>query len=259
MNVIAGSNAHRVSTIEEGGDFMFSEEAVKEMGLETPEEILGRGVEFFNVNGRATGVVNDIHVYSFRQNIYASAYIITSNQFHKYLSIRVNTANVSETISYTQGVWEQMFPDYPFDYIFLDDSFEQMHRADMQLAETVTWFALLAIFVACLGLFGLSAYAAEQRVKEIGIRKVLGATVSSIVALFSKDFIKLVVLGAAIAVPVAWYFSNNWLQEFAYRTEIGTGPFLLAGSVLIFIALTTIGYNAIKAGLRNPVDSLRSE
>lgn len=259
LNVVAGSNSRRDILGEGGGDFLFSELAVKELGWDTPEEILGRGVEYRSEKGRITGVVNDIHIYSFRESRYASAYLVTPIQYHKYLSVRLNTINLSESIAYVQEVWKKMLPGYPFDYFFLDESFEQMHRADMRMAETITWFALLAILVACLGLFGLSAYAAEQRIKEVGIRKVLGATVTGIVALFSKDFMKLVVLGTVIAIPVAWYATNSWLQEFAYRTDIGAGPFILASTLLLLIALATISYNAIRAGLRNPVESLRSE
>lgn len=259
LNILAGEDVERDVLGEEGGDFLFSEEAVNELGLENNEDIVGRNVEHFEAKGRITGVVNDIHVYSFRENVYASVYLITPNQYHKYLSIRVNPANISNTIEYTREIWAEMFPGYPFDYFFLDESFEQMHRADMRLADTITWFALLAIFVASLGLFGLSASAAEQRVKEVGIRKVLGATVLSIVALFNKDFVKLVLLGSLLAIPAAWYVSNIWLQDFTYKVEITAGPFVLAGVILLLIAILTISFNSIRAGLRNPVNSLRSE
>lgn len=257
LRILAGSEARRDVT-GDGGDFMFSELAVRELGWE-PEEILGRSVEYFTASGRATGVVNDIHIYSFRENMYASAYMVSSRQFHKYLSVRLNPSGIPGALLHAQEVWESMFPGYPFDYFFLDESFERMHRTDMQLAKTITWFAMLAIFVACLGLFGLSAFMAEQRVKEIGIRKVMGATLTGIVALFSRNFLKLVLLGAAIAVPVAWYFGNNWLKDFAYRVDIGAEPFILAASVILFIALATISYHSIKAAMMNPVDALRSE
>jgi putative ABC transport system permease protein len=259
IHVISGENARRNVTLEGGGDFLFSERAVQEMGFEAPEELLGRGVEFFNVSGRASGIVNDIHVYSFRDNIYASAYLITPVQFHKYISIRLNPAGIQEGLDHVSVTWQQMFPGYPFEYSFLDESFEQMHLADIRLAETITWFALLAIFIACLGLFGLSVHAAERRVKEIGIRKVLGATVSGIVSLFTRDFLVPVSLGAVLAVPAAWYFANNWLLDFAYRIDINAGPFILAGAILLFIAMATISYSSIRAATRNPVESLRSE
>ncbi|MBD3616743.1 MAG: ABC transporter permease [Gracilimonas sp.] len=260
LKLLSGENARRDVLGDEGGDFLFSEEAVKELGWDNLEEILGRSVSYQNdATGRVTGVVNDIHTYSLRDNIYASAYFVTPIQYHKYLSVRLNPNNISAGIQHIETVWNEVLPGYPFDYFFLDDSFEQMHRSDTRLAETISWFALLAIFVACLGLFGLSAYAAEQRIKEIGIRKVLGATVGSIITLFSKDFIKLIILGAIIAIPAAWYFTNNWLTGFAYRIEIEATPFVLAAIVLLIIALATISYNSIRAAVRNPVESLRNE
>ncbi len=259
LKILAGQDVQRDVLGEDGGDFLFSEEAVRELGLEQNADILGRNVEHFEVGGRITGVVNDIHIYSFRENVYASVYLITPNEYHKYLSIRLNPANISSSIEHTREIWTEMFPGYPFDYFFLDESFEQMHRADMRLADTITWFALLAIFVASLGLFGLSASVAEQRVKEVGIRKVLGATVLSIVALFNRDFVKLVLLGSILAVPAAWYVSSTWLQDFAYKVDITAGPFILAGIILLLIAVLTISFNSIRAAIVNPVNSLRSE
>lgn len=259
LRLLAGENARREVLGERGGDFLFSELAVQELGLESSDEILGRRVQHFEAEGRATGVVNDIHIYSLRENMYASVYVVTPKRFHKYLSIRLNPQNISDGIQYAERLWNDMFPGYPFEYFFLDESFEQMHRSDIRLAGTITWFSLLAIFVACLGLFGISAYTAERRIKEIGIRKVLGARTGAILALFSKEFMKLVVIGSLIAVPVAWHFSNNWLQEYVYRIEIGAMPFILAGFLLFAIALATISYHSIRAAGMNPVDSLRSE
>lgn len=260
LKLLAGGDVKNAITGETGGDFLFSEKAVQELSIDTLQQAIGRAVTYIGeYNGRITGIVNDMHIYSFRNETYGSAFFITPNQYHKYLSVKVNPADISGTIGYIEETWKQMIPGYPFDYFFLDESFERMHRADMRLAETITWFALLAIFVACLGLFGLSAYAAERRTKEVGIRKVLGASVSSIVVLFSRDFMKLIVLGVAVAIPAAWYFASTWLEGFAYRVAIGTGPFLLAGLVLTLIALATISYSSVRAALMNPVKSLRSE
>ncbi len=259
LDLLAGSDIERVVNGESGGDFLFSELAVNEAGWETAEEIIGRRVTWDEFEGRVSGVVNDMHIYSFREKVYSSAFLITPIKYHRYLSIQLNPENLSETMGYIERVWSDMFPGYPFEYFFLDESFEQMHRSDMRLAETITWFALLAIFVACLGLFGLSAFAAEQKVKEIGIRKVLGARVGQIVVLFSKEFLKLTALGTVIAVPAAWYFASIWLKGFAYRIEIGVMPFIMAGTVLMLIALLSISYNSIRAALVNPAQSLRSE
>ena len=147
----------------------------------------------------------------------------------------------------------------PFSYRFLDESFDQMYRAEQRVGKVAITFAVLAIIIACLGLFGLVTYAAEQRIKEIGIRKVLGASVTGIVQLLSKDFMRLVLIAFVIAAPLAWYFMNKWLEDFSYRVYINWWVFLLAGSIALLFALVTISLQAIKAALANPVKNLRTE
>ena len=150
-------------------------------------------------------------------------------------------------------------PAYPFNYQFVDDQFNQMFLSEMLISKLSRVFAALAIIISCLGLFGLAAYTAERRTKEIGIRKVLGASVSGIAALLSKDFLKLVAVSCIIAFPVAWWIMHSWLQNYQYRIEISWWIFLIAGGVAILIALFTISFQAIKAAVANPVNSLRSE
>jgi putative ABC transport system permease protein len=152
-----------------------------------------------------------------------------------------------------------MAPGMPFSYDFMDESFDQMYRAEQRIGKVALSFAILAILIACLGLFGLATYMAEQRTKEIGVRKVLGATVPSLVSLLSQDFIKLVFIAAIIAFPLSWWAMDSWLEEFAYRINIGWWVFLVAGLSAIFIALATVSYQAIKAAIANPVKSLRTE
>lgn len=152
-----------------------------------------------------------------------------------------------------------MAPDMPFSYQFLDESFDNMYRAEQRVGKVALSFALLAIFIACLGLFGLAAYMAEQRTKEIGVRKVLGASVTSITALLSKDFVKLVCIASLIAFPVAWWAMSTWLRDFAYRVNISWWVFALAGFIALLIAVLTVSSHAIKAALTNPVKSLRNE
>jgi len=152
-----------------------------------------------------------------------------------------------------------MAPGMPFSYQFLDDAFANMYRAEQKIGKLGLSFAILAILIACLGLFGLATYMSEQRTKEIGVRKVLGASVSDIVAMLSKDFAKLVLIGAVIAFPIAWFAMNKWLQDFAYRINIGWWIFLVAAAITLFIALCTVIFQAIKAALANPVQSLRTE
>ena len=155
--------------------------------------------------------------------------------------------------------WHKLNPNEPFEYSFLDDDFQKNYDAENRLASIVSYFTLIAILICCLGLFGLATFSAEQRIKEIGVRKVLGASVSGIVGLLSRDFLKLVVVAILIASPLAWYIMNKWLQDFAYRINISWWVFLLAGIIAAVIAFVTISFQAIRAANANPVKSLRTE
>jgi putative ABC transport system permease protein len=156
-------------------------------------------------------------------------------------------------------VWRTFLPDDPFEYNFLDDSFNQLYKGDQQTSSLIFVFALIAVFVSSLGLFGLAAFTAEQRIKEIGIRKTLGATVTGITTLLSKDFVKLVFIAIVMGVPIAWWAMNKWIENFASRTNIDWWMFALAGLIAIFIALASVSFQAIKAAMANPVKSLRTE
>lgn len=174
-------------------------------------------------------------------------------------SFKVNTTNIKDLVTKVETTWKSMAPGMPFSYRFLDDAFNNMYRAEQRMGKLALGFSILAIVVACMGLFGLATYAAEQRVKEIGIRKVLGASVSGIVEMLSVDFIKLVLVSALIAFPISWWAMTKWLTNFAYRIDLSWWIFLVAAVIAIFIALTTISYQAIRAALMNPVRSLRTE
>jgi putative ABC transport system permease protein len=171
----------------------------------------------------------------------------------------MHSQKISDSISYIQKVWQKMIPSYPLDYFFLDASFEQMHIADKKMGEIFSLFSILAILVACLGLFGLASYTAEQKTKEIGMRKILGASVPSIYLLLSKEFLKWVALANIIAWPVAYYAMHKWLQNFAFRAVIGWEIFLVSAGAALVISVITVSYQSIKAAVANPVDSLRYE
>ena len=173
--------------------------------------------------------------------------------------MKVNTAGIEETIAAVEMAYRMVFPGNPFNYYFADAAFDEQYRADRRFATLFAGFAGIAIVIACLGLFGLAAFAAEQRTKEIGVRKVLGASVASIVGLLSMDFLKLVVFAFVLAVPVAFFAMQRWLENFAYRIEIGPGVFLLAGLASMLIALATVSYQAVRAAMADPVESLRYE
>ena len=175
------------------------------------------------------------------------------------ISVRINTSDIPNVLSQIKNKWKTIAPSQPFDYSFMDEDFNKLYTAEQRTGQIFITFAVLAILIACLGLFGLVTYAAEQRTKEIGIRKVLGANVSNIVAMISKDFLKLVLVASIIAFPVAWWTMSKWLQDFAYRVNISWWVFALAGVLAVFIALITISFQSIKAALANPVKSLRTE
>jgi ABC-type antimicrobial peptide transport system permease subunit len=173
--------------------------------------------------------------------------------------IKVAPGNAQQAVDALQKIWKQILPGNPLEYNFLDDSFNQLYKADQQTSSLILIFAVIAIIVSCLGLFGLAAFAAEQRKKEIGIRKVLGATVANITTLISKDFVKLVCIAIVIATPLSLLAMNKWIQSFAYRINIGWWIFVIAGLIAFLIALTTVSFQSIKAAIANPVKSLRSE
>jgi len=175
------------------------------------------------------------------------------------MCFRLEAGNVKETIAKIEDKWKGMTSNQPFDYQFMDEAFDSIYRSEQRVGKIFITFAILAIFIACLGLFGLATFSAEQRTKEIGIRKVLGASVLQITTLLSKDFLKLVLIAFVIASPIAYYFMDKWLADFAYRITISWWIFALAGVSAISIALFTVSWQSIKAALTNPVKSLRSE
>jgi putative ABC transport system permease protein len=173
--------------------------------------------------------------------------------------VRIKARNISSLVSQIESKWNQMTPGQPFSYTFMDNDFNNIYKAEQRTGKLFITFAIFAIFIACLGLYGLVTYAAIQRTKEIGIRKVLGANIGGIVAMLSKDFAKLVLIASVIAFPISWWAMSKWLQSFAYRTNISWWIFVAAGLLAILIALITVSLQAIRAAVANPVKSLRTE
>ena len=212
----------------------------------------------FNKKWDVIGVVNDYHQKSLRYPMEATIFqpfYGTNNP----ISVKISATNPAATIAAIKTKYAAFFPGNLFDYYFLDEKFNEQYKNDELFGKAFSIFAAFAIFIACLGLLGLSLFATTQRTKEIGVRKVLGATVSNIVFLLSKDFIKLVLIAFVIASPLAYYVMHTWLQDFAYRIDIGYWIFIIAGLLAIVIALATISFQAIKAAIANPVKSLRTE
>ncbi len=243
--------------------YILNETAVKQLGWKT-DNAVGKTLSTFGdspddiIKGRVIGVVKDFHFENFSNTI--KPLLIGANPgYWRNVAVRVHPGDISSTLAYLEQQWKAYEPDYPFEYYFEDQNFSKLWSSDQKLAVILELFTGIALGIACIGLFGLSVFAAERRIKEIGIRKVLGASVSRITVLLSKDFIALVTIAILIASPLAWWAANKWLQDFAYRIDISWWMFVLAGIIAISIALITVSFQAIKAALANPVNSLRSE
>jgi putative ABC transport system permease protein len=240
--------------------FVLNESSVKTLGW-TNENSIGKVFRYGRREGHIIGVINDFHFESMHQAIVPMVLCFFPPQqfYFNNVSIKIAGNNISSALAYMESTWKKYFSETPVNYTFLDENFDKLYQSEQKQATLFTVFACVAIFIACLGLFGLSAFAISQRIKEIGIRKVLGANVSGIVGLLSKDFLKLVAFAALMAFPIAWYAMNNWLKDFAYRIHIQWWVFVLAGILAALIAFITVSSQAIKAALANPVKSLRAE
>ena len=208
--------------------------------------------------GKVIGVVQDFHYKSLHEKVIASVIQIYPQVTYK-VAAKLRTADIKSTLGFIKNTWNKFSPGYPLDYKFMDETYGAMYNNEEKLASLLFIFTGMAILVGCLGLFGLAAFSAEQRVKEIGIRKVLGASVFNIMGLLSKNFIKLVLVASVIAFPVAWWAMNKWLADFPYRVTISWWVFAIAAVAALAIALITVSFQSIKAATTNPVKSLRTE
>jgi putative ABC transport system permease protein len=235
--------------------FLLNETAIKEIGLQHP---IGKRFRLGKTSGTIIGVVKDFHFGSMKQKI-APVLFYSLPSYPNRMYVRTTGENATATIQAAAALFKRYNVDYPFSYAFLDESFNQLYQSEEREGSLFFYFAAIAIIISCLGLFALAAYATHLRFREIGIRKVLGATVPGIVGLLAKDFVRLVLLGILIAIPVAGYVMDRWLAAFAYRTDLGWVVFAVAGLITIVIALLTISFQAVKAAVANPVNSLKTE
>ncbi|RLC47494.1 MAG: hypothetical protein DRI23_11265 [Candidatus Cloacimonadota bacterium] len=261
LNILAGRNFDAANEVE-GRNILVNETLVKKVGWEDPvgktfkDPFIRENEEMIPIT--IIGVLEDFHVNPLRDKI--EPMVLYYNPPNRnFISIRLEPGNVFNILDNIEKMWKEMHPGMPFDYIFLNEHFNSIHHTERNLAITFMYFTVLAILIACLGLFGLASYATERRIKEIGVRKVLGSTVGEIVLLLSKDFSKLVILANIVAWPIAWYGMNKWLQNFAYRTEIGYEVFIFSGLIALIIALITVSFRTIKAANSNPVKALKYE
>jgi len=238
---------------------LLNEAAVKSLNFHKPldEKLILLGPRKRKMD--VIGVIKDFHLEPLHLNIRPMASILKRNIPGEFLSVRIKPQKIQETLKYIEARWNRLVPQQPFEYVFFDDQFEQIYQNEIRSGKIFTVFSVLAIFIACLGLFGLASFTALNKTKEIGIRKVLGASASGIFIQLSKQFIKWVLFANIFAWPIAWYVMNRWLQNFAYRINIGLWSFVLAGTLALVIALLTVSYQAIRAAIANPVDALRYE
>lgn len=239
---------------------LLNEKGAALLGFENSDAAVGKAIEFWGDQFTVVGVVRDFHQKSPKD--VTEPLVLCSDEgvySPSYYTVKLRTEQLSSTLAGIEAVWSSVFPGDPFEFFFLDEHFNLQYEADQRFGRIFTLFSVLAIIVSCLGLFALVAFIAERKRKEIGIRKVLGASVSSIVNMLSKDFVKLVLVALLVATPLAWYFMENWLDNFAVRTDISWTIFLLAGGAAIIIAVLTMSFQGIKAAIANPIDALRNE
>ncbi len=255
MQILAGRNFS--SQNSNVGQLMLNESAVKLMGY-TREEIIGKKLIIWGNESEVIGVVNDHHQQSLHSLIEPIMFRIGYGQ-DGYFSIKVSNQDLQETVSQVKSMYTDFFRGASFEFFFLEEHFNRQYQNENLVSKVITFFSCLAIIISCMGLWGLALHTVNNRTKEIGIRKVLGASVPSIITLLSKDFILLVLIAFVVAFPVAWFVMYKWLQDFAYQIELGAGVFILSGLLAIAIALFTVSYQSLKAALVNPVKSLRNE
>ncbi|HEU4858400.1 MAG TPA: FtsX-like permease family protein, partial [Chitinophagaceae bacterium] len=225
------------------------------MGLKDP---VGKVINLWGTDREIIGVVNNFHFESLHKNVKPLFILLEPKNAH-YIIAKINGGPEKATLDKVKDLYNKYNPGVVFDYEFLDEDYQALYASEQRVAVLSRYFAGLAIIISCLGLFGLAAFTAQKRQKEIGIRKVVGASVGNIAVMLSKDFVKLVLISVLVAFPVAWWAMNQWLENFAYRINIGWWAFVAAGIAALLIALLTVSFQAIKAALANPVNSLRTE
>jgi ABC-type antimicrobial peptide transport system permease subunit len=255
LQLLAGNNLADLDTAQ---GFVVNEKLSSMVGFTNPNDIIGKRIKMWGKDLPVVGVVKNFHTVSLQDPIEAT---IMLNRIRNYetLSLKLNPTELQATIKEVQQKWEATYPDFIFSYEFLDVQIKEFYEREEKMSILLTVFTSLAIFIGCLGLFGLATFMANQKTKEIGVRKVLGASVESIIFMFSKEYIRLIVVGFVLAAPFAWFVMNKWLDKFAYKIEIGPTIFIAGIAVTAMIAIITVGYKSFSAATANPVKSLRSE
>lgn len=268
LRLVAGRDFSKEHPTDVREAFIINETAVKQLGFGTPEKAIGKPLHWEEWSpedslnpvkkGKVIGVVQDFHYKSLHEKV-ATSVIHIYPQVSFKVAVKLNTEDIKSTIAFINNTWKKFSPGYPLDYQFMDETYGRMYISEEKLGSLLWIFAVMAILIGCMGLFALAAFSAEQRIKEIGIRKVLGASVVNLAALLAKNFLQLVLIASVLAFPVAWWAMNNWLEDFPYRVNVSWWVFAVAAIASLLIALVTVSFQAIKAALANPVKNLRTE
>jgi putative ABC transport system permease protein len=255
LPLVAGRNLGVSDTIRE---VLVNEMVLKNLGVKNPQDALNKEIEVWDKKGTIVGVLKNFYTRSFRDDL-APLVLASNKREYSEASIKLDSRELTASMKSIEKIWGDTYPDYVFEYKFMDEKIDSFYKNESQLSHLYNIFAMIAIFLSCLGLYGLASFMAVQRIKEVGIRKVLGASGSHIVYLFSREFIILIAIAFLIATPLTWYFMNQWLQNYPFRIELSARLFLTGGLASVIIAITTVSFQAIKAAMSNPVTSLRSE
>ncbi|MCF2442892.1 ABC transporter permease [Dyadobacter sp. CY345] len=257
ISILAGRSFLKAFSTDLKEAILINETAVKSLGFSNPKDVLGKRFSQLNANGLVIGIIKDFHFRSFQEKVQPLTLRVAPG-FFTYLTLNISGENIPESITKLENSWKGLMPDLPLIYFFADEAYNNQYRDEERFGKLFICFATFAIIISCLGLLGLSAFSIAQRTREVGIRKVMGASTSGIVGLLSIDFIKLVFYAILIAIPVAWFLMEKWLRDFAYRIEIPWWGFVIAAFMAITIAILTVSFQAIKAATMNPVKSLNN-
>jgi len=259
IKMAAGRTFSNQFATDSGHALIINEAAARSLGYSDPTRAVGQKFNMWGNNGTIIGIAKDFHYRSLQEMIQPLAFRILNPGFYSIISVKLDGAHIPQTIAALGEKWRTLSPQQPFQYSFVDEDFARLYTSEDRFQRVFIYFGMLAIFISCLGLLGLASYSTIQRTKEIGIRKVLGASVSTIVGLLSKEFLKLVFIALLVASPIAWFAMHSWLQDFAYRTTIAWWVFPLAAITAVLITFLTVGFHSVRAAVANPVESLRTE
>lgn len=259
INIASGRNFSKEVVTDDSLAFIINKAAAKEIGWSNPSEYINKEFQYAGIKGTLIGIVEDFHFESLHQQIRPMVFFQRSNNNYNVLSVKINANQMTEGLAHLEKTWKAFLPAQPFDYQFLSERYQNLYETEQKQSQLFTIFSGLAIFIAGLGLFGLATFNTMQRIKEIGIRKVLGASVPNIVSLLSKEIIMLILVANVLAWPFAWYFMNQWLNTFAYHVEMNLAVYILAAIVAVAIALITVSAQTVKAAVSNPAKTLRYE